>query len=62
LLLHSRYKGNGAILDLEFLVNEQGRRLAAFGFFAGYVGIFHSSISIFHYNNSNFQNKECVLV
>eukprot|EP00163_Fabomonas_tropica_P006655 TRINITY_DN1621_c0_g1_i2.p1 TRINITY_DN1621_c0_g1~~TRINITY_DN1621_c0_g1_i2.p1 ORF type:complete len:410 (+),score=102.32 TRINITY_DN1621_c0_g1_i2:94-1230(+) len=30
--------GGGSLLDLEFLVDENGRRLAAFGFFAGYVG------------------------
>lgn len=35
----ARYqKGGGSLFDLEFLVNEQGRRVAAFGFWAGYVG------------------------
>mmetsp|Transcript_6319 Transcript_6319/g.17894 ORF Transcript_6319/g.17894 Transcript_6319/m.17894 type:complete len:406 (-) Transcript_6319:1111-2328(-) len=31
--------GNGAILDLEFLTDEDGRRVAAFGYYAGYAGM-----------------------
>lgn len=31
-------KGNGLLYDLEFLQNEQGRRVAAFGFHAGFAG------------------------
>lgn len=31
-------KGNGTLYDLEFLENEQGRRVAAFGFYAGFAG------------------------
>ncbi|MEC4019656.1 saccharopine dehydrogenase [Streptomyces sp. H27-D2] len=30
--------GGGALLDLEYLTDEEGRRLAAFGYWAGYVG------------------------
>ncbi|NEA99566.1 saccharopine dehydrogenase [Streptomyces sp. SID13726] len=30
--------GGGALLDLEYLVDDQGRRLAAFGYWAGYLG------------------------
>ena len=30
--------GGGALLDLEYLVDDHGRRLAAFGFWAGYLG------------------------
>ncbi|KAH3666924.1 hypothetical protein OGAPHI_003374 [Ogataea philodendri] len=30
--------GNGVLYDLEFLENDQGRRVAAFGFFAGFAG------------------------
>ena len=30
--------GGGALLDLEYLVDGKGRRLAAFGFWAGYLG------------------------
>lgn len=31
-------KGGGSLYDLEYLVDEQGRRVAAFGYWAGYVG------------------------
>lgn len=31
-------RGSGTLLDLEFLVNEQGRRVAAFGYHAGFAG------------------------
>lgn len=35
----SRYaRGNGKLYDLEFLENDQGRRVAAFGFYAGFAG------------------------
>ncbi|MCP4912488.1 MAG: saccharopine dehydrogenase [Oligoflexia bacterium] len=35
----SRYqKGKGKLFDLEFLTNDDGRRIAAFGKWAGYVG------------------------
>lgn len=30
--------GGGALLDIEYLVGDDGRRLAAFGYWAGYVG------------------------
>jgi saccharopine dehydrogenase (NAD+, L-lysine-forming) len=30
--------GNGTLLDLEFLQDENGRRVAAFGYHAGYAG------------------------
>lgn len=30
--------GDGVLYDLEYLVNEQGRRVAAFGYWAGYAG------------------------
>ncbi|MFB6636408.1 saccharopine dehydrogenase [Streptomyces chartreusis] len=30
--------GGGTLLDLEYLVDDDGRRLAAFGFWAGYLG------------------------
>ena len=32
------YKGHGTLYDLEFLTNPDGRRLAAFGYWAGYAG------------------------
>ncbi|KAJ1679487.1 Saccharopine dehydrogenase [Spiromyces aspiralis] len=31
-------RGNGTLYDLEFLENEQGKRVAAFGFYAGFAG------------------------
>lgn len=31
-------RGGGVLLDLEYLTNDRGRRLAAFGFWAGYAG------------------------
>lgn len=31
-------QGNGILYDLEFLENDQGRRVAAFGFYAGFAG------------------------
>lgn len=31
-------RGGGTLYDLEFLVNDQGRRVAAFGFYAGFAG------------------------
>jgi hypothetical protein len=32
------HAGGGEILDLEFLTDENGRRVASFGFYAGYAG------------------------
>lgn len=32
------YKGSGKLYDLEFLTDEKGRRVAAFGFHAGFAG------------------------
>ncbi|MFK4149811.1 saccharopine dehydrogenase [Streptomyces sp. NPDC004065] len=37
-LLQRFLAGGGALLDLEYLVDDSGRRLAAFGFWAGYLG------------------------
>ncbi|ELS58081.1 saccharopine dehydrogenase [Streptomyces viridochromogenes] len=37
-LLRRFTAGGGALLDLEYLVDDSGRRLAAFGFWAGYLG------------------------
>jgi saccharopine dehydrogenase (NAD+, L-lysine-forming) len=38
-ILLARFKaGGGTLYDLEYLVNEQGRRVAAFGYWAGYAG------------------------
>jgi saccharopine dehydrogenase (NAD+, L-lysine-forming) len=37
-LLARFVRGGGTLLDLEYLVDADGRRLAAFGYWAGYVG------------------------
>lgn len=37
-LLRRFAAGGGALLDLEYLVDDDGRRLAAFGYWAGYLG------------------------
>ncbi|MFF0731348.1 saccharopine dehydrogenase [Streptomyces chartreusis] len=37
-LLRRFAAGGGTLLDLEYLVDDDGRRLAAFGFWAGYLG------------------------
>ena len=38
LLLDRFAAGGGALLDLEYLTDDAGRRVAAFGYWAGYVG------------------------
>jgi saccharopine dehydrogenase (NAD+, L-lysine forming) len=37
-LLRRFTHGGGALLDIEYLLDDDGRRLAAFGYWAGYVG------------------------
>ncbi|RJQ81965.1 saccharopine dehydrogenase [Pseudonocardiaceae bacterium YIM PH 21723] len=37
--------GGGTLLDLEYLVDDSGRRLAAFGYWAGYVG---AALAVLH--------------
>jgi len=37
--------GGGALLDLEYLVDDAGRRLVAFGYWAGYVG---AALAVLH--------------
>ena len=37
-LLHRFKAGGGTLYDLEYLVDENGRRVAAFGYWAGYAG------------------------
>ena len=37
-LLQRFVTGKGALFDLEYLLNDQGRRIAAFGYWAGYAG------------------------
>lgn len=37
-LLHRFDRGKGRLLDLEFLKDDNGRRVAAFGYYAGFAG------------------------
>ncbi|MFE9764014.1 saccharopine dehydrogenase [Streptomyces sp. NPDC005808] len=45
-LLRRFRAGGGALLDLEYLVDDQGRRLAAFGYWAGYLG---AALAVLHH-------------
>lgn len=45
-LLRRFTSGGGALLDLEALVDETGRRVVAFGFWAGYVG---AALAVLHH-------------
>ena len=38
--------GGGALLDIEYLTDDGGRRLAAFGYWAGYLG---AALAVLHY-------------
>ena len=38
ILLRRFKEGNGALYDLEYLVDDGGRRVAAFGYWAGFAG------------------------
>jgi saccharopine dehydrogenase (NAD+, L-lysine-forming) len=44
-LLRRFVSGGGALLDLEYLVDDDGRRLAAFGYWAGYLG---AALAVLH--------------
>lgn len=44
-LLRRFTAGGGALLDLEYLTDRSGRRLAAFGYWAGYVG---AALAVLH--------------
>ncbi|MEU1489750.1 saccharopine dehydrogenase [Streptomyces sp. NPDC005775] len=41
--------GGGALLDMEYLVDDGGRRLAAFGYWAGYVG---AALALLHHRGA----------
>ncbi|MCX5267700.1 saccharopine dehydrogenase [Streptomyces sp. NBC_00199] len=45
-LLERFAAGGGALLDLEYLVDDHGRRLAAFGYWAGYLG---AALAVLHH-------------
>jgi len=44
-LLHRFAAGGGVLLDLEYLTDDAGRRLTAFGYWAGYVG---AALAVLH--------------
>ncbi|MFD9041353.1 saccharopine dehydrogenase [Streptomyces bottropensis] len=48
-LLRRFAAGGGALLDLEYLVDDRGRRLAAFGFWAGYLG---AALAVLHHRGA----------
>ena len=63
----SRFKaGGGEILDLEFLEDSAGRRVCAFGFWAGYVGAAMAVAGYYHHAKTqerfpaqvSYENKE----
>ena len=62
-------KGGGEIYDLEFLTNEHGTRVAAFGYWAGYVGAALALMGYAHFKNNtspfpaldHFRNKEALI-
>jgi saccharopine dehydrogenase (NAD+, L-lysine-forming) len=45
-LLRRFLAGAGILLDLEYLVDDDGRRLAAFGYWAGYLG---AALAVLHH-------------
>ncbi|PMH41409.1 saccharopine dehydrogenase [Vibrio sp. 10N.286.49.B3] len=50
----SRFQqGGGNVLDLEFLRDEQGKRVCAFGYWAGYVGAAIGFSGFVHHSRSN---------
>ncbi|MGW4673519.1 saccharopine dehydrogenase [Streptomyces sp. NPDC004324] len=48
-LLRRFLTGGGALLDLEYLVDDEGRRLAAFGYWAGYLG---AALAVLHHRGA----------
>lgn len=62
-------KGGGEIYDLEFLTDERGARVAAFGYWAGYVGASLALMGYSHFKNNplpfpaleHFRNKEALI-
>jgi saccharopine dehydrogenase (NAD+, L-lysine-forming) len=45
-LLRRFVAGGGALLDIEYLTDDRGRRLAAFGYWAGYLG---AALAVLHH-------------
>lgn len=53
-ILSRFHRGNGTILDLEYLTHQQGYRCAAFGFWAGYVG---AALSLLAFTSRDAQQR-----
>jgi len=51
-VLERHARGNSALFDLEFLQDDQGRRIAAFGYWAGFVGAALAMLGLAHYQQS----------
>lgn len=47
-LLSRFMHGGGGLLDIEYLVKRDGKRVVAFGYFAGYMG---AALALIHWNN-----------
>lgn len=45
--------GGGELFDLEFLQDDQGRRIAAFGYWAGFVGAALGMLGLAHYQQTD---------
>ncbi len=55
----SRYvRGGGVLYDLEFLNDELGRRVAAFGYWAGYVGAALGLLGVAHFKHSGSSGEK----
>ena len=47
-LLKKFKEGGGTLYDIEYLTNEIGKRVAAFGYWAGFAGAFVTPVSYTH--------------
>jgi saccharopine dehydrogenase (NAD+, L-lysine-forming) len=51
-VLHRYASGGGNLFDLEFLQDDKGRRVAAFGYWAGFTGAALGMLGLAHYQRS----------
>lgn len=51
-VLKRHARGGSALFDLEFLQDDQGRRIAAFGYWAGFVGAALGMLGLAHYQRT----------
>jgi saccharopine dehydrogenase (NAD+, L-lysine-forming) len=52
-VLERHARGGSALFDLEFLQDDQGRRIAAFGYWAGFVGAALGMLGLAHYQRTH---------